>query len=464
MKIVCLACKNKTSFQQPVIKNMALFAGCITRCFLQRIEKLLLTDRYSLSSLQYAVAFMKRNCWMTALILCLATTTMAQNDKPVPLSDRAVWIQYLDKIARPVLTNLAANTLHQHMPVVLSERVDNPAARKQFAYLEAFGRTMAGIAPWLQLDNCPSAEKKLQTDYRQLALLALSNAVNPGAKDYLQWSGGQALVDASFLSLALIRCPWLWDHADTLTRQRIQQAFLITKNTVPAYNNWLLFSAMIETFFCNYNLPYDKVRIDFAVKEFQHHWYTGDGLFADGMQFHLDYYNSYVIQPYLQCIVSVINKKDSSYKNFAPVLYKINLRYAVLQERMINTDGSFPVTGRSITYRGAFHHLANITFTQTLPEELSPAQIRCALTAVLKKTLDAPQTFTDKGWLNIGLCGSQPGLAEGYINTGSDYLCSFIFLPLGLPESNDFWSTPDAPWTAVKIWSGQDVKADHALE
>ena len=56
---------------------------------------------------------------------------------------------------------------------------------------------------------------------------------------------------------------------------------------------------MIETFFCKYNLPYDKVRIDFAVKEFSNHWYTGDGMFADGNKFHLDYYNSYVIQPYL---------------------------------------------------------------------------------------------------------------------------------------------------------------------
>jgi hypothetical protein len=293
----------------------------------------------------------------------------------------------------------------------------------------------------------------------------LANAVNPKAKDYLEWAGGQPLVDASFLSLALVRCPWLWQNSDSITKRNVQDAFLITRNTVPVYSNWLLFTAMIETFFSQYNLPYDKVRIDFGVKEFANHWYIGDGLFSDGMQFHMDYYNSYVIQPYLQTIVAVINKKDSTYKMFAPKLDKISKRYAVLQERLINTDGSFPITGRSITYRaGAFHHLANMALLQQLPAELSPAQIRCALTAVIKKTLDAPQTFTDKGWLNLGLYGSQPGLAEQYINTGSVYLCAEIFLPLGLPATDDFWSKPDMPWTSVKVWSGQDMPADHAVE
>ncbi|MEO6355527.1 MAG: DUF2264 domain-containing protein [Ferruginibacter sp.] len=389
----------------------------------------------------------------------------AQKNEAAPLPDRKIWLSDLDKIARPVLTNLANNTLKEKMPVVLSEKVDNKNARMEAAYLEAFGRTLAGIAPWLQLEEGNAEEKKLRNEYRGLAAKALANAVNPAAKDYLLFTGTQSLVDASFLSLALIRCPWLWQQADAATRHNIQAAFLSTRNTIPYYNNWLLFSAMIETFFCNYQLPYDKMRIDYAVKEFANHWYTGDGLFADGMQFHLDYYNSYVIQPYLQCIVDIINKKDSSFKLFAPTLDKICKRYAVIQERMINTDGSFPVTGRSITYRGgAFHHLANMAFTKQLPHELKPEQVRCALTAVIKKTMEAPATFNEKGCLNIGLYGSQPGLAEGYINTGSEYLCTQIFLPLGLPATDDFWSKPAEPWTSVKIWSGQDVPADHAVD
>jgi hypothetical protein len=143
---------------------------------------------------------------------------------------------------------------------------------------------------------------------------------------------------------------------------------------------------------------------------------------------------------------------------------KIAARYAEIQERSINTDGSFPVYGRSIVYRGgAFHHLANMALQRQLPTSLSPEQIRCALTAVIQKTLDASNTFTEKGWLNIGLYGLQPNLADFYINTGSLYLCSTIFLPLGLPSDDPFWTNNNADWTSKKIWEGKDTKGDHSF-
>jgi hypothetical protein len=406
---------------------------------------------------------MKKN--FILLLLCVVVANLLIAQEMSSFARRHVWLTNLDKLARPVLSNLANDKLKAMMPLVLPANVDNKAVRSKVAYLEAFARTLCGIAPWLQSDEGDEKEKALRNDYRKLSLKSLSNAVNPSAKDYMEWNGGQPLVDASFLAFALVRCPWLWENSDTAVKRNIQTAFLQTRNTVPVYSNWLLFTAMIEAFFCKYNLPYDKVRIDFAVKEFSNHWYTGDGMFADGNHFNLDYYNSYVIQPYLQSIVSVINKKDSSYKSFVFRLDKITKRYAVIQERMINSDGSFVAIGRSIAYRGgAFHHLADMALLQQLPVILNPAQVRSALTAVLKKTMDAPKTFNDKGWLNIGLYGSQPDIAERYINTGSLYLCAQIFLPLGLSPANDFWTKPDAPWTAVKIWSGQDVAADHALE
>lgn len=222
---------------------------------------------------------------------------------------------------------------------------------------------------------------------------------------------------------------------------------------------------MIETFFCKYGYDYDAVRVEFAVREFANHWYVGDGLFSDGMRFAMDYYNSIVIHPYLATIVETINNKNKTYQWFAPNLDKINKRYAEIQERNINTDGSFPIVGRSIIYRGGvFHHLADMALRKKLPVSLSPAQVRSALTAVVKKTLDAPKTFNNKGWLNIGVYGSQPSLGEFYITTGSLYICSEIFLPLGLADTDEFWSTPPAPWTAVKVWNGEDMEADHAAE
>jgi hypothetical protein len=83
---------------------------------------------------------------------------------------------------------------------------------------------------------------------------------------------------------------------------------------------------------------------------------------------------------------------------------------------------------------------------------------------MIKKTLGAPQTFTADGWLNIGLYGKQPGLADFYITTGSLYICTNAFVALGLPETDEFWSAPAEPWTAVKVWSRQDIPADHAMD
>ena len=364
------------------------------------------------------------------------------------------------------MLNLAEDRLKEKMPKAMSKRVDNAASRAKVAYLEAFGRTLSGIAPWLNLEGGSKEEVALRNQYREWSLKAVKNSVDPTAKDYMVWDeGGQPLVDASFLALAFVRCPWLWEHLNDNVKNQLVTAFLKTRSIVPGYNNWILFSGMIEAFFCKYDLDYDKLRIEYGVREFAHNWYVGDGMFSDGMNFHMDYYNSYVIQPYLAAIVDIVNSKTSSYNWFAPKLDKINKRYAEIQERMISADGSYPALGRSIIYRGgAFQHLADMALRKQLPPSLKPAQVRGALTAVINKTLSPAGTFDKDGWLTIGLGGNQPDLADVYNTTGSLYLCTAIFLPLGLPATDDFWSSQPAPWTAVKIWSGQDAPADHAAD
>jgi len=81
----------------------------------------------------------------------------------------------------------------------------------------------------------------------------------------------------------------------------------------------------------------------------------------------------------------------------------------------------------------------------------------------MRRMLDAPGMFDEKGWLRVGFFGHQPSLAESYISTGSLYLCSAVFLPLGLPATDPFWSDPPRPWTAKMVWSGEQVGLDHAL-
>ena len=63
----------------------------------------------------------------------------------------------------------------------------------------------------------------------------------------------------------------------------------------------------------------------------------------------------------------------------------------------------------------------------------------------------------------MGFCGAQKGAGEYYLCTGSMYLASTIFLPLGLPAGDSFWTTPAADWTTKKAWGGMPFPGDHSI-
>jgi hypothetical protein len=378
--------------------------------------------------------------------------------------DRAYWLQTLLKIADPVLSALAQNRLKATMPV--ESAPGQQASRVVVSHLEALGRTMAGLAPWLELNADDNVqEDTLRQRYLDLARKAIANGANPQSPDYLNFTkGGQPLVDAAFLAHGLVRSPKIWHALSTSEQANVVKALQASRAIKPGYNNWLLFSAMVEAALLKYGGAGDELRMDYAIRQHQA-WYKGDGAYGDGPDFHWDYYNSFVIQPMLLDVVKVLVDASKAEKSLYESLLARAQRYALVQERLIAPDGSFAAFGRSLAYRcGAFQLLAQIALQGNLPPDVTPGQVRSALTAVIHRTMDAPNTFDANGWLQIGLCGHQPAIGETYISTGSLYLCSVAFLPLGLSISDPFWSAPAADWTAKKIWSGQDVKTDHAIK
>lgn len=375
---------------------------------------------------------------------------------------RKYWLQTMDRIARPVLTALSQDELRARMPV----RSQSPREdREQFTYLEAFGRTMEGLAPWLELEGLQGAEAALQAQYRLLALRAMHNAVTPGAKDEMNFSTGyQPIVDAAFLAHALIRAPRrLWGDLPEADRRQLIVKMKQTRTRKPYVSNWLLFSAMIEAFLYMAGEPdWDPMRIDLAVR-MHFDWYKGDGFFGDGPEFHMDYYNSYVIQPMLIDVLRVMAPQDADWAQMLPKAMRYGAHYATFLEHMIMPDGSYPVLGRSSAYRfGCFQMLAQAALQEMLEDEISPAQVRCGLTAVIRRVM-AFDNFDENGWLEIGVCGRQPEMGERYISTGSLYLCMAVFLPLGLPQSHPFWADGDRDWTMKRMWQGEPMRCEHAL-
>jgi len=383
----------------------------------------------------------------------------ANND--VGQKEREYLIKSLVKIVDPVLITLSKNELKQKMPVEAKT-----GDRKNYTYLEAFGRLLAGMAPWLELGPAQTPEGILRKKYITLARLALHNATDPNSADFMNFNkGAQPVVDAAFLAQALLRAPHqLWDPLDAATKANIITAFKSSRVITPGYNNWLLFSATIEAALLKFDNYGDRMRMDYAIKQHQL-WYKGDGLYGDGADFHWDYYNSFVIQPMLLEVLQTLQDAGVDQKTTYDTALKRARRYAAIQERLISPEGTYPPIGRSLAYRfGAFQLLSKMALMHALPDAVKPQQVRAALYTLIKRQLEAPGTFDDKGWLRVGLYGHQPDIGEGYISTGSLYLCSEAFLVLGLPPSDEFWQKADEDWTAKKVWKGEDIETDHAID
>jgi hypothetical protein len=375
--------------------------------------------------------------------------------------DRQTWVDVMRRLADPVLANLAAETLKARMPVEEAAG----ANRQTVTHLEALGRLVAGIAPWIELSADQTPEGQFRAKYADLTRQAIDRAVDPASKDFLNFTRDrQPLVDAAFLAQGVVRAPRaLGDALSATTRKNLIAALESTRPILPGFNNWLLFSATVEAALARLGAPWDRMRVDYALRQHDQ-WYKGDGVYGDGPDFHWDYYNSFVIHPMLIDVLAAVREEMPAWKTLAERVEVRARRYAGVLERLISSDGSFPAIGRSLAYRcGAFHLLAQAVLHRRLPEDVTPAQVRAALTAVIKKSMSPPETFDAEGWLRIGFCGHQPGIGERYISTGSLYLCAVGLLPLGLPESHDFWVAPSQPWTSVRAWSGREFPIDHAL-
>jgi len=383
------------------------------------------------------------------------------NDGP---GERAYLISVLTRIADPVLNALSRNELKMKMPV---EALDSEQ-RRYSTHLEAFGRLLAGMAPWLELGPDQTSEGKLRKKYIDLSRACIRNAVDPKAADFLNFNkGAQPLVDAAFFAQALLRAPnQLWEPLDATTKANVIAALKSSRVITPSYSNWLMFSATVEAALHKFDKSADKMRIDYALKQHQL-WYKGDGMYGDGPEFHFDYYNSFVIQPMLIEVMSTIidsSSKVADKKMYADVLSRAQ-RYAAIQERLISPEGTYPAVGRSLAYRfGAFQLLSKIAQMKMLPAEVKPQQVRAALYTVIRRQVEAPGTFDKDGWLQIGFAGHQPAIGETYISTGSLYLCSEVFLVLGLPASDILWQGSDLPWTSKRMWEGENLPVDHALK
>ncbi|MDR1783420.1 MAG: DUF2264 domain-containing protein [Dysgonamonadaceae bacterium] len=403
---------------------------------------------------------MQKLLFLIVFLSALLNAKAADNEDS---GDRKYWTDLAYKIAEPVLRNMSKGELAKNMELEFSPSWDGRDSR--VSYLECFGRLMDGIAPWLALPDDETAEGKQRKQLRDWALKAYTHAVDPNSLDYLLWrKEGQPLVDAAFLASSFLRAPkQLWEPLDDITKKRYIEEFTQLRRIDPPYSNWLLFSSTVEIFMMTVGAQYDQYRIHSAIRKIEE-WYVGDGWYSDGVNFHFDYYNSFVIQPmFVLALEELVKNRRIVRQEQLNIAVQRMQRMGVILERFISPEGTFPVFGRSMTYRlGVFQPLSWLAWREKLPEELPEGQVRAALTAAMKRMFSVEGNFNDAGYLQLGFAGHQPAIADSYTNNGSLYLTSEVFLPLGLPASHSFWTSQALDWTEKKAWSGSEFPKDHA--
>jgi hypothetical protein len=380
--------------------------------------------------------------------------------------ERAYMAGLLHRMTEPVLAMMSQGQLQKKFPLEVSPTWDGRDQR--VAYLECFGRLISGAAPWLALPDDGTPEGATRKRLQQMALQSYTHSVDPTSPDRLLWEGPeQTLVDSAYYTNALMRAPAaLWEPLDKVTKQRIIAAIKGLRRVDPPYTNWILFAAMNEAWLMSIGEQFDPMRINLAIRKVNE-WYVGDGWIKDGETLHFDYYNSYVMYPMVCEILEVLAKHKAHFWNGKPEelqaqAFKRMQRFSEHLERFISPEGTYPPIGRSLTYRtAAFQPLALLAWRKQLPASLPEGQVRAALHAVHKAVWSAPGNFTKDDFLTIGFVGHQPELGDWYSNNGSMYIASEGFLPLGLPATDSYWTSPAQDWTQKKAFGGQRFPKDY---
>ena len=368
------------------------------------------------------------------------------------MKDYDLWKNILFKISLPVLDGFLNETIKNEFHIQYSTHLDkNTIENNNVVFIELFCRTILGLSGYLN---------NIEDEEHNFILNKVLKCFDIVFNGYIIFDcKDQLLVEMANLVLSFYYCPLLWKNINNATKNNIIKVMKKAYNYNPHDNNWILFSCIVGIFLYKNKYINNIIKIYTNIRNFEN-FYVGDGWYKDGNDFHMDYYNSYVILPFLCEIYKQLDNKTKYEDTFEKLV-----RHSEFLERLISSDGSFPVFGRSAVYRTAiFHALVYSCFNQKISSNLTFGQIRSGLTEVIKKVfVNNLLNFNEKGFLNLGFSSFQPQIADKYSNSGSVYFSLLVFLPLGLNKNHDFWSSENEEWSQKKLWSGKSINKDAFL-
>ena len=245
----------------------------------------------------------------------------------------------------------------------------------------------------------------------------------------------QPIVEAANIALALhVTRDQLWATLDESVRARVVDWLEHHARLLAWPNNWVLFTAVIEAFLASVGVDTSAYRSDASVRWVES-WHLGGGWYTDGQRRNVDYYNAWVIHPFLWAWYDMVGQRDPD------AAWRWRQRLAEFGRtfpHLFGGNGSPVQQGRSLTYRTAALAplwLGQLTGTSTL----APGAVRRLASGTLKYFVDAgvgadgPPTL---GWRG----DTYLPLTQSYSGPGSPYFAGMGFLGLALPADHPVWT------------------------
>lgn len=250
----------------------------------------------------------------------------------------------------------------------------------------------------------------------------------------------QPIVEAANIALGLhLSREQLWDRLDDRHKEPVVDwlAHHASRRAWP--NNWVLFTAVIEAFLASVGVDTDRYRSDDDVRWVES-WHLGEGWYTDGQRRNIDYYNAWVIHPFLWAWYDMVGDRDPD------AAWRWRQRLAAFLDgyrHFFGGNGSPVQQGRSLTYRTAT--LAPLWLGQlTGVDPADPGAVRRTASGTLKYFVDAG--IGRDGPPSLGWRGAEYlPLTQHYSGPGSPLFAGMGFLGLALPREHPVWTATEAP-------------------
>ncbi|MBT3274943.1 MAG: DUF2264 domain-containing protein, partial [Spirochaetales bacterium] len=309
--------------------------------------------------------------------------------------------------------------------------------------MEGFARSFFLSAPFLM----HSAEGVIQLESETLNVAefyrkGIMHGTDPKHPEY--WGGirsfSQTIVEGAALALNMYFSKRLvWD-ALSVSEQRNAAEYLLAVARCKTYrNNWMLFRAIIYAVLKAFGKPHDEGAMNRLAGR-SADLYVANGWYSDGRERSFDYYNAWVMHPYLLfwCDINPDTKPDF----FAMCKERMNIFTSHLMH-FFAADGSYPAYGRSLIYRtGVVSAFSAAEYFAC--SALSPGEARRICSGNLKYFWERG-AIEEEGYFTLGYHSSLPEVAEYYSCHQSPLWAAKAWWSFLFTKEHPFWQSAEEP-------------------